>query len=186
LLSSHGVTDQDFLVGLSAGAIFGPAKRWPVERFAAIGDGAGVRWGAKVVLVGSQKDGETCSDVCRAMKHEALNLCGKTSLGDAMALIRRCGLFVSNDSGLMHVASALGVPTVAIFGSTDPVATAPRGQRARIVRHPLECSPCLKPECRMGYRCLLLVRAEEVWEVMEELRAEVEGGTRSFTGTTEA
>jgi len=186
LLSSHGVTEGDFLVGLGAGAIFGPAKRWPVERFAAIGDWSCGRWGAKVVLVGSEKDGATCSDLSRAMKYEVLNLCGKTSLGEAMALIRRCRIFVSNDSGLMHVAAALGVPTVAIFGSTDPIATGPRGRHARIVKHDLACSPCLKPECRIGYRCLLSVQADEVWEVMEKLRVEVEGGAWSLTGSTEA
>lgn len=174
-LLSHGVAEGDFLVGLSAGAIFGPAKRWPVERFAAIGDRACERWDAKVVLVGSEKDGPTCRDLSRAMKHPVLNLCGKTSLGEAMALIGRCRFFVSNDSGLMHVAAALGVPTVAVFGSTNPVATGPRGRWAGYVKHDLECSPCLKPECRIGYRCLLSVGVDEVWQVMEELRADVEG-----------
>jgi len=175
LLSSHGVTEEDFLVGLSAGAIFGPAKRWPVERFAAIGDRSRERWGAKVLLIGSEKDGSTCLDLSQAMKHEVLNLCGKTSLGEAMALIQRCRFFVSNDSGLMHIGAALGVPTVSIFGSTNPVATGPRGKWARMVKHDLDCSPCLKPECRIGYRCLLSVETEEVWEAMEKLRAEVEG-----------
>jgi heptosyltransferase-2 len=125
--------------------------------------------------MGSEKDGATCFDLSRAMKHEVLNLCGKTSLGEAMALIRRCQFFVSNDSGLMHVGAALGVPTVAIFGSTDPVATGPRGRWARMVKHDLECAPCLKPECRIGYPCLLSIEADEVWEVMEALRAEVAG-----------
>ena len=176
LLSSHGVHEEDFLVGLSAGAIFGPAKRWPVERFAAVGDRSCERWGAKVVLIGSDQDSETCLDLSRAMKSGGLNLCGKTSLGEAMALIQKCRIFVSNDSGLMHVAAALGVPTVAIFGSTNPVATGPRGRRTSIVRHDIDCSPCLKPECRIGYRCLLSVEVDEVWEVMEKLKAEVEGG----------
>jgi heptosyltransferase-2 len=174
LLVSHGVTQEDFLIGLSAGAIFGPAKRWPVERFAAIGDRSCERWHAKVVLVGSEKDNTTCLDLSKAMKHEVLNLCGKTSLSEAMALIGSCRFFVSNDSGLMHVAAGLGVPTVAIFGSTDPVATGPRGRRSRIVRHDADCAPCLKPDCRVGYRCLLSVETEEVWETMEKLRAEVE------------
>jgi heptosyltransferase-2 len=174
LLSFNGVSEEDFVVGLSAGAIFGPAKRWPIERFAAIGDRSSDRWGAKVVLIGSEKDGTTCLDLSRAMRHEVLNLCGKTSLGEAMALIRTCRFFVTNDSGLMHVGAALGVPTVAIFGSTNPVATGPRGKWARIVKHDFDCSPCLKPECRIGYRCLLSVETDEVWEVMEKLRAEVE------------
>ena len=175
LLSSQGIGDGDFLVGLSAGAIFGPAKRWPVERFAAIADRSIERWGARTVLLGSEKDGTTCMALSGAMKHEAVNFCGKTSLGEAMALIERCGLFLSNDSGLMHVAAALGVPTVAIFGSTNPVATGPRGKWTRIVRHDLDCSPCLKPECRDGYPCLLSIEPDEVWAAMENLRGEVEG-----------
>jgi heptosyltransferase-2 len=85
----------------------------------------------------------------------------------------------------MHVAAALEVPTVAIFGSTNPVATGPRGKWARIVKHDLDCSPCLKQECRIGYPCLLSVQAEEVWEAMEKLRAEVEGGEQSLTGRKE-
>jgi heptosyltransferase-2 len=174
VLSSKGLSEEDSIVGLSPGAIFGPAKRWPVERFAAIGDRSCERWGAKVVLIGSEKDVTTCLDLSRAMRHEVLNLCGKTSLGEAMALIRRCRFFVGNDSGLMHVAAALDVPMVAVFGSTNPIATGPRGKWARTVKHDFDCSPCLKPECKIGYRCLLSVEADEVWEAMEKLRAEVE------------
>jgi heptosyltransferase-2 len=174
LLSSRGIEKGDFLVGLSSGAMFGPAKRWPVDRFAAIGDRAVERWGAKVLLLGSKKDDSTCLDLTRAMEHHVLNLCGKTSLGEAMALIKACGFFISNDSGLMHVGAALGTPTVAIFGSTNPVATGPRGKWTRIVKRHLDCSPCLKPECRIGYPCLLSIGPEEVWNAMEELRAKSE------------
>jgi heptosyltransferase II len=172
LLSCQGIGEGDFLVGISAGAIFGPAKRWPVERFAAIADRSIARWGAKIVLLGSQKDAATCLDLSRAMKRRAVNLCGRTSLGEAMALIKSCRFFLSNDSGLMHVGAALGVPTVAVFGSTNPVATGPKGKWTRIVRHDLDCSPCLKPECRNGYLCLLSIEPDEVWEAMEKLRDE--------------
>jgi len=72
----------------------------------------------------------------------------------------------------MHAAAALKVPTVAIFGSTDPVATGPRGKNARIVKQDMECSPCLKPECSVGYKCLLSVQTDDVWRTMEKLRAE--------------
>ncbi len=185
LLSSNGVREEDFLVGLSAGAIFGPAKRWPVERFAAIGDRCCERWSAKVVLIGSEKDGKTCADLSRAMGHDVLNLCGGTSLGEAMALIRRCRFFVSNDSGLMHVGAALGVPTVAIFGSTNPIATGPRGKWARIVKRDYDCAPCLRPECKIGYPCLFSVEVDEVWKAMEKLRAEVEGEKWSLTERAE-
>jgi heptosyltransferase II len=172
LLSSKGIEDHDWLVGLSPGAAYGPAKRWPVERFAAIGDRAIREWGAKVVLIGTEKEKELGDTLISAAAPGAVNLCGMTGLGDALALIKRCQLFVSNDSGLMHVAAALKVPTVAIFGSTDSVATGPRGKNARIVKQDVECSPCLKPECTAGYRCLLAVQPEDVWKEMEKLRAE--------------
>ena len=172
LLSSRGIQDQDLVVGLSPGAAYGPAKRWPVERFAAIGDRAIRDWGAKVVVIGTEKEKAIGETLISATAPGALNLCGMTGLGDALALIKRCRLFVSNDSGLMHVAAALKVPTVAIFGSTDSVATGPRGKNARVVKQDLECSPCLKPECSSGYRCLLAVQPEDVWREMEKLRAE--------------
>lgn len=174
LLFSRGIGEKDFLVGLSPGAIFGPAKRWPVDRFAAIGDRAAERWRARVALLGSEKDESACVDLARAMKHVAFNFCSETSLGEAMALIKSCRLFVSNDSGLMHVGAALGVPTVAVFGSTNPIATGPRGRWTRIVRHYLDCAPCLKPGCRIGYPCLLSIEPDEVWDAMEELRSESE------------
>lgn len=170
LLESHGIHHDDRLLGLSPGAIFGPAKRWPIERFAAIGDWAVERWGTKVLVIGSEAENDLCEALGRSMKHKALNLCGMTNLGEAMALIKRCYFFVCNDSGLMHVATALNVPTVAIFGSTDPVATGPRGKHAKIVREEMDCSPCLKPECSIGYRCLFAIEPEDVWKEMENLR----------------
>ena len=172
LLSSRGIQDQDLVVGLSPGAAYGPAKRWPVERFAAIGDRAIRDWGAKVVVIGTEKEKALGETLISATAPGAVNFCGMTGLEDALALIKRCRLFVSNDSGLMHVAAALKVPTVAIFGSTDSVATGPRGKNARVVKQDLECSPCLKPECSSGYRCLLAVQPEDVWREMEKLRAE--------------
>jgi heptosyltransferase-2 len=172
LLSSKGIEDQDLLVGLSPGAAYGPAKRWPVERFAAIGDRAIKEWGARVVVIGTEKEKDLGETLISATAPGALNCCGMTGLGEALALIKRCQLFVSNDSGLMHVAAALNVPTVAIFGSTDPLATGPRGKNARIVKQDTECSPCLKPECPVGYRCLLSVQPDDVWREMEKLRAE--------------
>ncbi len=174
LLASKGIEDRDLLVGLSPGAAYGPAKRWPIERFAAIGDRAIKEWGAKVVVIGTEKERELGDTLTSATPPGAFNFCGMTGLGDALALIKRCRLFVSNDSGLMHVAAALKVPTVAIFGSTDSAATGPRGENARIVKQDLECSPCLKPECPVGYRCLLAVQPEDVWRSMETLRAESE------------
>ena len=172
LLSSERIGLNQFLLGLSPGAVFGPAKRWPVERFATIGDWAAQRWGAKVVVMGSEGERDICMAVSQSMKHISLNLCGRTTLGEAMALLERCHFFVTNDSGLMHIAAALDVPMVAIFGPTDPVATGPKSQKARIVQHPVDCAPCLKPGCPTDYRCMLSIEPDEVWKEMENLRKE--------------
>jgi heptosyltransferase-2 len=172
LLLSKGIEDHDLLVGLSPGAAYGPAKRWPVERFAAIGDRAIREWGAKVAVLGTEKEKALGETLISSTTRGAVNLCGMTGLGDAMALIQRCQVFVSNDSGLMHVSAALKVPTVAVFGSTNCVATGPRGKNARVVKKDMDCSPCFKPECPAGYRCLLAVQSDEVWREMDKLRAE--------------
>jgi len=172
VLAAAGIGRDHALIGLSPGAVFGPAKQWPAERFAAIGDWAAQRWGAKAVVMGSEGDQDICTEVNELMKHGSLNLCARTTLGEVMALIQRCHYFVTNDSGLMHIGAALHVPMVAIFGSTDPIATGPRSRNARIVRHSVDCAPCLKPECSSDYRCMLSIEPDEVWREMEYLRAE--------------
>ena len=120
--------------------------------------------------MGTGSEVKICEAVNTSMVHRPINLCGRTSLGEAMGLITHCNFFVTNDSGLMHVAAALGVPTVAIFGSTDPVATGPKGTKTRIVKHDIECAPCLKPECPRDFRCMLAIQPEEVWNELEDLR----------------
>lgn len=170
LLAGKGVGENELLVALSPGAMFGDAKRWPAERFAAVGDMAAERWGATVLVMGSGKEALVCRAVESAMKGPCINLCGGTSLDVAMAVIERCSMFVTNDSGLMHLAAALDVPTVAVFGSTDPVATGPRGPHTRIVRHPVDCAPCLKPSCPRDFRCMKAVEPIHVWNGMESLR----------------
>jgi heptosyltransferase-2 len=172
VLAAAGVGPDRILIGLSPGAVFGPAKQWPAERFAAIGDWAAQRWGAKAVVMGSKGDQDICTEVNSLMKHGSLNLCARTTLGEVMALIERCQYFVTNDSGLMHIGAALHVPMVAVFGSTDPVATGPRSRNARIVRHSVDCGPCLKPECPSDHRCMLSIEPDEVWQEMEHLREE--------------
>jgi heptosyltransferase-2 len=173
ILGIEGIKERDLLVGLSPGAIFGGAKRWSPERFAEIGDRAVEEWGARVLIFGSGREKEICSHVCSSMVHQPLNFCGRTSLNVAMGLISRCLLFATNDSGLMHISAALGVPTVAIFGPTDHVATGPAGPKTMIVKHEIECAPCLKPECPTDHRCMLRIESEEVWEAMERLQKEV-------------
>lgn len=173
ILKASGIDSPDVIVGLSPGAVFGSAKRWPPDRFARIGDRLVEEWNAKVVVFGSGGERPIGDLVCGAMKHRALNLCGKTSLQVAMGAMSLCRFFVTNDSGLMHVAAALGLPTVAVFGSTDHVATGPRGPKTRVVRRAVSCAPCLKQECPTDHRCMQNITPDAVWDTMEALRRDV-------------
>lgn len=170
MLSRHGIQPGDFLVGLSPGAAFGPAKRWPAERYAEVADRAVETWHAKILIMGSNAEREIGQRVKENMRHESLNLCGRTTLGEVLALISCCRLFLSNDSGLMHIAAALNVMTVAVFGSTNPVTTGPRNRNAVVVRAPADCAPCLKPVCPGDFRCMLDIDADRVWHELSALK----------------
>lgn len=154
-----------FLVGLAPGAAYGPAKQWPAGRFAAAADLVMEKRGGAALVFGSKGESAVAEDVMAHLKGLGHNLAGQTDLAEAAALIARCDLFLSNDSGLMHLAAAVGTPLVAVFGSTNPVTTAPLGRRQRLVRHPVECSPCLKTHCPKDvHECMERVEPEEVAE----------------------
>lgn len=150
-LAQEGVDPRLPLVGLNPSATFGPAKQWPEDRYATLGDWIADRYGAQVLIFGGPGDQPLGQRIATAMRCRPVNLAGRTELAEAMALIDRLDLFISNDSGLMHVAAALDVPLIAIFGSTNPVTTGPWGSRSRVVRTNVPCSPCLKPTCRYGH-----------------------------------
>jgi len=158
------------LVGLNPGAAYGPAKRWPAGYFKQLATLLRRELRATMVVFGTGADAEAAREIEQGAPGHVVDLAGKTSLAQAMAMIGVCDVFVTNDSGLMHVSAALGVPTLAIFGSTDHVATGPRGSKTRIIRHETECSPCLKPECPTDFRCMLSIEPEEVWKEMEKFR----------------
>jgi heptosyltransferase-2 len=163
-LAEWGIAGRRPLVGMAPGAAYGPAKRWFPERFAAVADRLAERFACPVLLFGSAGDRASTEAVQSAAKTALVDIAGRTSLGDAIALIACCDLFITNDSGLMHVAGALGVPTVAVFGSTDPKTTYPLGERTVLVRRPVDCSPCLRQECPTDFRCMDLVTVDEVLE----------------------
>jgi len=164
LLDRLGISGNQLLVGMAPGAAYGPAKRWPAERFAEVADRLSDDPGCRVLLFGSEGDRESVELVRRNAKRNPVSLAGQTGLREAIALIARCGLFISNDSGLMHVAGALGVPTVAVFGSTNPAATSPPGSRSVVIWKGIPCSPCLKKECPTDFRCMTEITADEVYE----------------------
>jgi heptosyltransferase II len=141
------------------GAEYGPAKRWPARHFAALA----AKLPDPVWLVGSAKDAPVGSEIERLSGGRALNLCGRTTLEQAIDLIAGARCVVSNDSGLMHVAAALARPLAALFGSSSPSYTPPMSARARIISLGLECSPCFKRECPLGHlRCLNDLSPEQV------------------------
>lgn len=152
----------DVLIGISPGAAYGTAKRWLPERFADAASQVAQQLGASVAIFGSASERELCASVAAAIHAPSKNFAGETSLADFIDLAAACRVYLTNDSGAMHVASALGVPTVAIFGATDDTTTGPTGPLARVVREPVECSPCLKRECPIDHRCMTRVDAARV------------------------
>ena len=160
------------LIALAVGAAYGPAKEWPVARYAALVDRLAERHGAECVLIGSPGERARCELVAQASRRAPLNAAGQTSVGQLVALLSLCDGFAGNDSGAMHVAAALGLPTVGIFASTNPQRTGPLGARAQALYHRIECSPCLERTCRFGhYNCLKQVTVDEVETALVELGA---------------
>jgi len=150
------------------GAEFGPAKRWPAIHFAELARALD----RPAVLLGSGKEADLCEEIAGAAgAGKCINLAGKTSLLDAFALIAQSQAVISNDSGLMHVAAAFGVPQVAVFGSSSPLHTPPLNDKARVLwlkddaayQPPLDCAPCFQRECPLGHtRCLYDITPERV------------------------
>jgi heptosyltransferase-2 len=164
VLQQHGLARGGY-VAMAPGAEYGPAKRWP--HFGELAQ----RLAAPVLLLGAAKEHDLCETIRSQAPERCRNLAGQTSLLDAFALIAGAGHMVSNDSGLMHVAAAFGVPQVALFGSSSPLHTPPLNPRAQVVwlkqdpsyLPPLDCSPCFQRECPLGhFRCLDDVSAERV------------------------
>ncbi|HEV2388442.1 MAG TPA: lipopolysaccharide heptosyltransferase II [Candidatus Acidoferrales bacterium] len=150
-------------VALAAGASYGAAKCWLPERFAEVADRLCAEFGASIVLVGTAAECEIGRRIAATMRHPPADLTGHTSTAELPALAAACRLFVGNDSGAMHVAAAVGLPVIAVFGSTDPGGTAPATPDRTIVRHRVSCSPCFLRYCPVDHRCMMRVTVEEVF-----------------------
>jgi lipopolysaccharide heptosyltransferase II len=161
-LKTLGLGGPRFLVGLTPGAAFGPAKRWLPDRYASLADRLIGALNADVLIFGSRSEKPLAEEIARDMSHTPVILAGTTTLRQLMALLAQCRLVITNDSGPMHLAAALGLPVVAIFGSTDATATGPVSPLARIVRHPVACSPCGLRECPIDFRCMQGVTVDHV------------------------
>ena len=163
--------DGKRVIGVSPGAAYGTAKRWLPERFAEAAGTLAAERGASIALFGSKSERELCEQIAGRLngRIEVANYAGETTLAQFIDLASACELFLTNDSGAMHIASALGVPTVAIFGATDDTTTGPTGSNARVVRQPVSCSPCLLRECPIDHRCMTEVGADRVVKEAREL-----------------
>jgi len=171
-LAASGVSPGTFCFGLNPGAAFGTAKRWKPSRFAELSLRLAREFGPTGLLFGSPGERELGDEIC-AMAPDAglVNLAGVTTLEEAVALIGLCGLFVTNDSGLMHVAAALDVPLVSIFGPTNPRVTSPWCKRHRLVRKEgVSCGPCMQRECKEEHHlCMESVTTDDVYLATTDL-----------------
>lgn len=168
-LNKLGLTCDKPVAVFCPGAEYGPAKRWPVSYFAEIAQRL-QQHGFDVWLVGSPKDKDPADKIVSLGNHACRNLCGQTTLGDAIALLSCAELVISNDSGLMHLAAALDRPMLALFGSSSPQFTPPLSPKAEVVKLDIKCSPCFKRECPLGhFNCMMQLTPDLVWKKIEQL-----------------
>jgi heptosyltransferase-2 len=161
-LYALGLRTDERIVALCPGAEYGPAKRWPPSYFAEVARALS-RSGDTALLIGSAKDAPICEDIVRLSQGACRNLCGATSLDQAIDVLASARLAITNDSGLMHIAAALGTPLVAIYGSSTPEHTPPMSPHARIVKLDMPCSPCFERTCPLGhFNCMMNLKPEQV------------------------
>jgi heptosyltransferase-2 len=172
-LAAAGIRPHGVRIAIGAGASYGSAKCWSPSRFAELANQLQARWDADVILFGAAGETDVSLAIASEMKRAPIDLTGKTSIADFPALLSQCQVFIGNDSGAMHVAAAVGLPAVAIFGPTDPFGTAPVTPRHTIVRQQPYCSPCFLPRCPIDHRCMTRITASEVEAAVDPWLASV-------------
>jgi len=186
-LAERGVGAGDLVIGLNPGSTYGGAKRWLPDRFAETAQRVADdqhRSGrqAHVVIVGAKGEEALARSIAERLRLPTVVLAGQTTVRELMAVTKRCDLFLTNDTGPMHMAAAFGVPVVAVFGPTDHRTTSPVGERYAIVRQPVDCAPCLLRECPIDHRCMTRVTVDEVHAAAGALldRQKAEGGKQAI------
>src|SRR5215470_6300395 len=159
------------LIGLCPGAEYGPAKQWFPERFAAAAAKISKQSSAQWILFGTKNDTAIGEQIAAVIGDHCVNRIGQTTLEQLIDELRQCRLLLTNDTGTMHLAALLGVPVVAVFGSTEPLLTEPLGNRHVILRHHVECSPCFLRECPIDFRCMKAVSVDEVADAVLSMLA---------------
>jgi len=164
------------LVGFIPGATYAPSKRWPVERYAELAQLICRDPQARIILFGSKAERANCSEIIAqsgAAAPKMLNMAGTARLIETIALLGECDVLVTSDSGLMHAATALQVPLVALFGATDPQCSGPYSENAVVLNKPVPCSPCNKPRCpKKHLQCMKLITSTDVYAEVASFLAE--------------
>lgn len=169
LLTLSGIPEKAYVLGINPGAAYGSAKCWLPERFVEVSKKMLQRENLYVLYFGDEAGAPLVDSICEQLpKERVINLAGRTTLREFVALINCCNLFLTNDSGPMHIAAALNVPLVALFGSTDDTRTGPYGSGTVIHKH-VECSPCYKRTCPIDFRCMTRIGTDEVYEELIKL-----------------
>lgn len=169
-LASAGIGSSDVIIGVNPGSTYGGAKRWLPERFAEVAKRLVRRLEQSesapvaVVVLGAKGEESLGKDIAAQLGGRSAVLSGATTIRELMAVVKRCRLLITNDTGPMHIAAACGVPVVAVFGPTDWRTTAPYGQERSIVREAVDCAPCLLRECPIDHRCMTRISVERVYE----------------------
>ncbi len=169
VLNEFELSDNKPILSLCPGAEYGPAKQWPARHYAALAKEK-MQQGWQVWIFGSQKDHSIAKQINNLLNGQAVNLCGKTQLAQAIDLMSLSKMVVSNDSGLMHMGAALGVPVVGVYGSSDPNFTPPLGENSAVQTLNLDCSPCFKRSCPLGHtNCLENLEPKRVMNSLNTL-----------------
>jgi heptosyltransferase-2 len=169
LWDANGLRREERVLGVCPGAAFGPAKRWWPARFAALADRLIAEAGWRVVFFGSAHESALVEQIRALMAHDAVSFAGQDTLDTFVALAARCAVMITNDSGSMHIASAVGTPVVSIFGPTDPRRTAPMSAAATVLRRDLPCSPCFRTACPYAdHPCMRLIEVDEAFRAVSD------------------
>jgi len=172
--ASHYMEQEKFdlsrpVIGINPGATGGTAKRWFPERYAQLCKNMAQKFKVKILIFGGPQDNDLGEYIAGLSQGSCINIAGTTSLGQAFALIEKCSLFITNDSGLMHAAAALNINQVAVIGSTDYVATSASNENSIMVRVPVPCSPCMKDVCPTDHQCMDKISVDMVMETCKSL-----------------
>jgi heptosyltransferase-2 len=168
-LIDAGVDPSKPTIGLGVGSTNSAAKRWGSAKYAELSDLITERIDANILMFGSKDEADVASQVGALSVSDMIDLTGKTDLSLATAILSEADLFVSNDMGLAHIAAAVGTKTLVIFGPTNDVSTRPLGANAAVLRHPVECSPCMLRDCPIDHRCMTRIEANIVFQKAMEM-----------------